>query len=178
MSPEASAVVAASQPNPSRSAACHSSVGSPSGSAAARVNKSRESPGSDRSLLANPSSRRSERRQLARIRQPFGKFRGRPRARQLQQGQRVPVTLGDDALDHPGIGRAGHDRSEQSCRVAVTESVQSQLRQAGKVPAVGVSLAAIRNTIGSASRRRATNSMVWTETRSSHCASSTTHSTG
>ena len=103
-------------------------------------------------------------------------LRGAHRARQLQQRERVAARLGDEPLADVLVEPAGDDRGQQRARVLVVEPVELQLGQARNAGA-GSRTA---NTIatGSASSRRATNPSTCAEASSSHCRSSTTHSSG
>ena len=137
ISPAASAALAASQLSPSCSAARHSNVGSPNGSAAARVSKRRVSVGNDRNRCAKPSSRFSGQPTCARCPDAFDQLRRRPRTGQLEQRERIPARLRHDAVAQPRVGRTRHDRIEENRRIAVVESAEPELGQAGPVAVVG-----------------------------------------
>jgi hypothetical protein len=54
------------------------------------------------------------------------------RPRQLQQGQRIAVGLGQDAVPYPGIERAGHGRIQQHGRVVDGQTAHPELGQPGQ----------------------------------------------
>ena len=107
-----------------------------------------------------------------------------PPARQASGRGAAPATradclrLADDPVPDPLVEHARQRGGEQGARVAVREPLDGELRQAGeRIPGWGSRTA---NTIAirSASRRRATNASACAEPRSSHCASSTRHTSG
>jgi hypothetical protein len=53
-------------------------------------------------------------------------------ARQLQQGQRIPVRLGDDPLQHAFVQSSWQDRLEQRPRMTMTQRRHVKLRQTGE----------------------------------------------
>jgi len=59
--------------------------------------------------------------------EPAGETGDVPRARQLEQGQRIAVTLHDDLVANGGIKRAGHVGQQQRASIAVTEAADGQL---------------------------------------------------
>ena len=102
-----------------------------------------------------------------------------PRARQLEQGQRVAVTLHDDLVADSGRpgGRARWPAAarEPRCRLVLPIA---RLGQPGENVIAGPVRAAHTTAIRSARRRRATNPRICAEARSSHCASSTRQASG
>ena len=96
--------------------------------------------------------------------------------RQLQQRKRVSLRLGHDPLRHPVIQRPPDHRIQQFPCVSLarpsTTSSGSPLKSA-----LSSRIANIIST-DSACSRRAANARACAEARSSHCASSTTHSSG
>ena len=75
------------------------------------------------------------------------------------------------------VGPATTEPSRTAASALLSPCRRSSGRPA-RSPWSGASRAAIKSTTDSASNRRATNASVWTERRSSHCASSTINSTG
>ena len=55
-----------------------------------------------------------------------------PRARQLEQGKRVAVTLHDDLVADAGVQGAGHVGQQQRASIAVAERMDRQDRQPGE----------------------------------------------
>ena len=66
-------------------------------------------------------------RLAARKTEPAGELSGVPRARQLEQRERVAVTLDDDLLADGGIQRAVHVAEQQGACIAVAQSTDEQL---------------------------------------------------
>ena len=91
----------------------------------------------------------------------------------LKQGERVPGRLGQ----HPVPAAGGQAVGQQLGRGLGGQAVQGQLGQPGSRRSAPV-LAHTSSTIDSLSSRRAANSRASALARSSHCASSTTHSSG
>ena len=111
--------------------------------------------------------------------EPARELRRRQPTRQLQQRERVAARLGDDPVAHALVQPPRHRRRQQRAGVVVGEPADDQLRQAGELVDVGWARAPRTPcAIRSASRRRATNASVCAEARSSHCASSTRHTSG
>ena len=110
--------------------------------------------------------------------EPAGQTGDIPRARQLEQGQRVTVTLLDDLVADGGVQGAGHVGQQQRAGIPVTEAAYGQLREPGENVIAGPVRAAHTTAIRSANRRRAKNPRICAEAWSSHCASSTTQTSG
>ena len=179
ISPAAAAAGAAAVAGtPSRSAARHTTNGSPTGSAAAISSSRRVTGGRGIERRRKPSSSgpASPSRTAIRSRPPALQVSARAPA---QQRQRVTAGLGHDAIAHLLIERPGDDR-----RPAWPVHHRLAARKRG-VPAarpgpVRHRAAAPRRPprpLRSA-RWRATNASAWAEARSSHCASSTTQTSG
>ena len=64
--------------------------------------------------------------------EPAGETGDVPRARQLEQGERVAVTLLDDLVANGGIQRTGHVGQQQRAGIAVAETADGQLGQPGE----------------------------------------------
>ena len=64
--------------------------------------------------------------------EPAGEAGDVPRARQLEQGERVSVTLLDDLVANGGVQGAGHVGQQQRAGIAVAESGDRQLGQPGE----------------------------------------------
>ena len=64
--------------------------------------------------------------------EPAGETGDVPRARQLEQGERVAVTLLDDLVANGGVQGAGHVGQQQRAGIAVAECVDRQDRQPGE----------------------------------------------
>jgi hypothetical protein len=60
-----------------------------------------------------------------------------PRARQLEQSQRIAVTLHDDLVANGGIQGAGHVGQQQRARIAVLEAADGKLREPGENTTAG-----------------------------------------
>ena len=65
--------------------------------------------------------------------EPACQLSRRQPARQLQQGQRVPVRVGDDLLLDQRVQRPGQHRVQQLARVTVGQAFDQQLGQPGQV---------------------------------------------
>ena len=170
---------AASAPIPSCSAARHSRVTSPSGSAAA----------SSSSCCDVALSEANRRRKLCSIcgesdpasgtPEAAGQLRRRQTARQLQQRQRVAAALGHDAVAHPLVDPPLHGparaavgrRRRRGRRRAAPADRRSPRHRSARAPRRS-------SPMRSASSRRATKESACAEARSSHCASSTRHTSG
>ena len=100
--------------------------------------------------------------------------------RQLQERERVAVALGQDAVPDPAESSApGTDVSRSSPASRLLRPVHPKLRQPGQDGfLVGLPRTAKTMATGSTPRRRATNSSVCVDARSSHWASSTTQISG
>jgi hypothetical protein len=61
-----------------------------------------------------------------------GHLDGGQAARQLQQGQRIAARLGDDAVPHTLVERAGDDGVEEFAGLALVQSTYGKLRQVGE----------------------------------------------
>ena len=70
-------------------------------------------------------------RQARRVQQtePARELRRRQPARQLQQRQWVAARLGDQPLAHPLVQRNADRRAQQRARIAITQTLDNQLRQ-------------------------------------------------
>ena len=101
--------------------------------------------------------------------------RGQP-ARQLEQRQRIPPRLGQDAIPHGLIQRKANDRPQQRASILIRQALNLELWQSPKVPPG--SRATNISPTGSARSRRATNASTCADARSNHCASSTTQRSG
>jgi hypothetical protein len=55
-----------------------------------------------------------------------------PRARQLEQSQRIAVALHDDLVADGGVQGAGHVRQQQRASIAVPEAADGKLREPGE----------------------------------------------
>ena len=64
--------------------------------------------------------------------EPAGEIGDVPRARQLEQGERVAVTLRDDLVADGGVQGAGHVGQQQRAGIAVAEAADRQLGQPGE----------------------------------------------
>jgi hypothetical protein len=64
--------------------------------------------------------------------EPAGEAGDVPRARQLEQGERVSVTLLDDLVANGGVQGAGHVGQQQRAGIAVAECGDRQGRQPGE----------------------------------------------
>ena len=69
--------------------------------------------------------------------EPSGRSGDVPRARQLEQGQRVAVTLLDELVTDGGIDRAGDADEQKGAGIAIGEAVNGDLRQPGQGVTVG-----------------------------------------
>ena len=65
--------------------------------------------------------------------EPAGQLRRRPTSRQLQQGQRVAMRLGDDLVADPRIQRPGQRRVQQRPRIILTQPLNYKFRQSRQV---------------------------------------------
>jgi hypothetical protein len=74
----------------------------------------------------------ADNRLAARKAEPAGQVGDVPRARQLEQGQRVAVTLHDDLIANGGIYGAGHVGQQQRASISVAEPADRQLGQPGQ----------------------------------------------
>ena len=126
-----------------------------------------------REALLDPGGQRQRRRQA----EPAGELGGRQPARQLQQRERIAARLGDDPLQHRFVQPRREDGLQQRPRIPAAQRLDAELREAGPSHAPS-SRVANTSAILSASRRRATNASARADAPSSHCASSTTHSSG
>ena len=115
-------------------------------------------------------------RELVRHAEAARQLRRAQPARQLEQGQRVAVRLGQDPLPDLLIERPSHHRAQQRPGVLVPQSLR--LPGPGTRRCSPGSRAAKISPTGSASSRRAANASTCADDRSSHWASSTTHSSG
>jgi hypothetical protein len=61
--------------------------------------------------------------------EPTRQLRGRQPARQLQQGERIPACLGDDALAHALVEPIRQDRVQQRPRIAIPQALDRELRE-------------------------------------------------
>ena len=178
--PPPAAGSAASSPIPSRSAARHSSVTSPTGSAAASSSRRCVSAGSGSSRRRKLCSIRLRQRPRAGQPEPAGQLRRGQPARQLEQRERVAARLGDDPIADPRVERPGDRRVQQRAgrRRRPSPSI-TQLRQ----PVERGLVAGLAHREHQPDRARPaagapTNASVCADTRSSHCASSTTQTSG
>jgi hypothetical protein len=64
--------------------------------------------------------------------EPAGETGDIPRAGQLEQGERIAVTLLDDLVANAGVQGTGHVGQQQSAGLAVAESADGQLGQPGE----------------------------------------------
>ena len=64
--------------------------------------------------------------------EPAGEVGDVPCARQLEQGERVSVTLRDDLVANGGVQGAGHVGQQQRAGIAVAESADGQLGEPGE----------------------------------------------
>ena len=178
INPASSAGLLAFAPIPSCSAARNNRLTSPIGSAAATTQQElrlvrkrldslhKSSPRSDWPAVA--------RRQSEAARQ----LRRRQSMRQFQQRQRVAARLGHDPVTHALVQPPRHCRRQQSAGLVVREpATTSSGSPVSSLTSLG-SRTVNTMPIRSASRRRATNASACTEARSSHCASSTRHTSG
>ena len=176
--PRAGAAASASDPELARPRAT-ASVTSPTGSAAACSSSRRVSAGSDSSRRRKLCSIRLARGVASGSPNPPASSAGRQPARQLEQRERVAARLGDDAVAHPLVQRPGR---------APSPAARGRRRRRALRPRSSGSPSNSRTSLGSrtantkptdsARRRRATNASVCAEARSSHCASSTTQTSG
>ena len=99
--------------------------------------------------------------------------------RQLEQGQRVAVRLGEYPIPHAVIEWPADGRREQLARAVVRQALRAADRgsPASSSSSPG-SRSANNSTTDSACKRRATNASTCAEDRSSHWASSIKHSRG
>ena len=120
---------------PSRPAARHTSAGSPVGSAAASSSSRRVSAGSASIRRRKLSSMLPEsvERHRAGQPEPAGQLRRRQTPRQLQQGQRVAMRLGDDLIADPRIHRPGQRRVQQRPRIVLPQPLDHKFRQSRQV---------------------------------------------
>ncbi len=157
---------------PSRSAARHSSGTSPTGSAAASSSSRRVSAGSGVSWRTKPCSMRLRQRHLHGSPKPPATRDRRPPARQLEQRERVAAGLAEDPVPHARVERPGDRRVQQPAGVGRRPGPRSPAPAVPRALLAPDSRSAKTSPTRSASRRRATNASVCTDTRSSHCASS------
>src|SRR5581483_2767266 len=61
-----------------------------------------------------------------------GELGGAPGARQLEEGERIAVALGDDLVADREVERAVDVAEQQRARIAVSESVDGQLGESGE----------------------------------------------
>ena len=101
-------------------------------------------------------------------------------ARQLEQRERVAARLGEDPVAHARVERPGHRPrpAARGRRRRGSPSTRSSGSPVELVLAVGLAHARTPTPTRSANSRRATNASVCADTRSSHCASSTMHTSG
>jgi hypothetical protein len=64
--------------------------------------------------------------------EPAGQAGDVPRARQLEQGERIAVTFRDDLIADAGVQGPGHVGQQQRARIAVTEAADGQLGEPGQ----------------------------------------------
>ena len=104
---------------------------------------------------------------------------GRAAARQLEQGERVAARLGHDAIAHALVERAGHDGLEQRPRIAGFQPADDELVQLAEAPLAG-GLAHGEDQPGRLRLQAARHERerLRPTPRSSHCASSTTQTSG
>ena len=153
---------------------------SPNGSAAAASSRSCVSRGSVSSrsteALLDPARQRRA-RPAARTRRPAPPASARAAARAAPAGYRGSRRRSGRARAHragPGIDRVQQGRASASARPSTT-----QLRQPGELLGRRSARARAKTiAIRSASSRRATNASTCADARSSHCASSTRHTSG
>ena len=101
------------------------------------------------------------------------------RPRQLQQGKRVPAGLSDDPVHDAAVEPAGHDARAAVCGHLAPAALRDATRaDPSKSGAAAGSRTATTMATDSARTRRATSPRIWLEAASSHCASSTRHSSG
>ncbi len=160
---------------PCSSAARHTSVGSPSGSAAARSISRRVSSGSTV----------SRRRKLSSI--PLGNAETSPAPKPASSAALRPRGSSTSARGLPRDSATIRSHTCSSNRNRTDEATSARASPLRRPPTAssgrtrnGSIASRTPNTspTGSASKRRATNTSVNAEDRSSHCASSTTHSSG
>ncbi len=65
--------------------------------------------------------------------EPTGQFGRREAARQLQEGERVPTGFGHELVGDALIQPPGHDRREELSCVGISQSLDHQPRQGGKL---------------------------------------------
>ena len=155
-----------------------SSSGSPTGSAAATQQQTPRVVG-ERAQHDERSSPRSALRALLRLgrpKPPASCLAVKPRG-QLEQRQRIPARLGDDPVADSLIQLDPQRRAQQRAGI-IRRASRLPPARAGAASSSPGSRAANTIPTRSASRRRATKASVSAEARSSHCASSTTHSSG
>ena len=123
-------------PIASRPAARHTSTGSPVGSAAASCTSRRVCAGSASSCRPKLSSIRPSSGIRAADPEPARQLRRRQPPRQLQQRQRVPVRVGDDAVPDLRVqrpGQPGQHRLQQRRRIVLGQALHHELGQPGHV---------------------------------------------
>ena len=179
INPAASAGRPASPPIPSRSAARHSRL-----SIAQRLGRRRQQQQlrvARKRLDALEEGVLDAARQRARVGQPepARELRRRQSARQLDQRERVAARLVEDPGLHPLVERPGDRRVQQQRGRRRRRALRSRAPAARRARRSSPdSRTANTNPTRSASSRRATNASVCADTRSSHCASSTMHTSG
>ena len=107
-----------------------------------------------------------------------GELSGASTPRQLHQRQRIAARFGDQAVADTIIESAGDDRRQQGTRIAILKSFERQFRQICQLACVARLANREHDRDRFARSRRAMNPRTWDVAASSHCASSTRHSSG
>ena len=174
ISPDSMAPAAGSAPRPSRSAACQSRGASPSGSAAAVRSRSRVSGGRTSSRRTKLSSIRPASVPALRPSASSAAVQAWGSSSRASGLPRVSATIRSRTRGSTGPGSTESRRARASAssrpRISSSASPDSSWSSPSRT--------AKTMTTDSASSRRATNARIRADIRSSHWASSTTHSTG